>query len=179
MFRSLRVMAVASSMSFVACGPATKDASSPADHATLSRSALALEFADTYDVPAGTPTSGVVSVDLAPAGTYAATMADGSTEQGTWTSPVGAQLPVTLYLKSATNVWTAQVLALDGNLTLSRDGETVVAASEHTVGPSESLCDGTDGKWMDDDVDANTGLNCVCKMGFAYVPSHGGCIVVH
>ena len=178
MFRLLRVLAVVVMGSVVGCGPGTQDVSGPADQAKLSRSALALEFADTYDV-AGPPASGLVSVALAPSGTYVATLADGTDEQGTWTSPVGAQLPVTLYLKSATSLWTAEVLALDGALTIDRNGESLVAKSEHTVGPNESLCDGTGGAWTDDDVDAKTGLNCVCQDGQAYVPSHGGCIVVN
>ena len=178
MFRQFRLVAAAALVSVTACGPAPEDASPPADHATLSRSAFALEFADTYDV-SGAPSNGLVTVALAPAGTYVATMADGTSEQGTWDSSAGAQLPVNLYLKSASTQWTAQVLALDGTLAITRDGESVVGKSEHTVGPSESLCDGTGGRWTDDDVDADTGLNCVCEPGLDYVPSHGGCIVVH
>lgn len=184
MFRPLRLLGSIALGSLFACGPgadepSTVQGSSAAENrTTLSRSALALEFADTYDV-AGAPPKGVQTLTLAPEGTYVATLGDGTREQGTWTSAVGSQLPVTIYLKSGENLSTAQVRALDGTLTISRDGQSMVAKSEHTVGPSESLCDGTGGSWTDDDVDPETGLNCVCKTGMAYVPSHGGCIVLN
>jgi hypothetical protein len=39
----------------------------------------------------------------------------------------------------------------------------------------EALCDGSGGKWLDDDANAHTGLYCECPSSSYWIPARGGC----
>jgi hypothetical protein len=136
-----------------------------------------LQYADRYDV-ASPQATGVQTLELHTDGTYAATMADGSTESGSYWLSGAPVLPYAFTATDGSRWWTGQITTYAGGLSITRDGANDTATPEHTVGPSESLCDATGGAWSDDSIDPKTGLFCACPTGKSYVPAQGGCVCV-
>jgi hypothetical protein len=141
---------------------------------TAAPAPVLLQFADTYDVVAPSR-SGMLTLTLDPQGTYEATFAHGGRESGTYTSDDGPALPVRAQLTDGKTAWSFAITDGAGDMTITRGDATDTAKPEHTVGPSESLCDATGGTWKDDDSDPS-GLYCACPEHTRYVPSRGGCV---
>jgi hypothetical protein len=100
-----------------------------------------------------------------------------ASEHGTMATSNALQLPVTLELDAgALGTVTVTITDYDGVLHVTLDGQTSTLRATGAVGPSESLCDDTDGVWRDSDADPATGLYCTCSAGKAYIPDQGGCV---
>ena len=125
----------------------------------------------------------LANVELLRNGRYRATYADSHVERGVYagasTSSNGVPtLPLTISLRTNGHSWTLSISSYPLSTTpvaASIDGEQDALTPDDTVGPNESLCDGSGGTWSDDEVDAN-GLFCKCPARTAYVPSQGGCV---
>ena len=135
---------------------------------------FALQFVGAYEA-LGVPAGALRWLALQRDGSYEA-LAQGSSsvEAGAFVAAPALALPLTL--TSGQGAWTASITAYDGALYIQRAGVTSTLLAVSPVGPSEALCDATEGEWTDDDADPSTGLYCVCPAPSAYIPSVGGCV---
>jgi hypothetical protein len=99
-----------------------------------------------------------------------------SPERGLALASRAISLPFTFHLFAAGERWRATVEAYDRVLHVERNGASFALVADGIVGPDETLCDATGGRWTDDDPDPTTGLYCVCSGGRSYIPSAGGCV---
>ena len=150
-----------------ACGGS--DQSAAADQAALSGTptAFALQFAGTY-LGSGT----LSRLELHPDGTFVARHA-GGTERAHFAVARGKTLPLALHLGGRLAL-DAEIGAYDGVLHVG--GQQLKL--QRPARSDEDLCDGSGGKWTDDDPDPRTGLYCVCPAPAAFIPAAGGCIAV-
>jgi hypothetical protein len=136
-----------------------------------------LQFTGTYEDPQA-PAGSIRWLRIDRDGTFEM-MIQGAPapESGTMATSSLRQLPVTLELDAgALGTVTVTITDYDGVLHVTLNGQTSTLRATGAVGPSESLCDDTDGVWRDSDPDPATGLYCTCSAGNEYIPDQGGCV---
>ena len=163
------------SLSVAACSGPQGEGKSPEEAAATA--AFVVQFAGAYEDPQATAGS-VRWLRLNADGTCAVVLA-GETEpaEGTFAATTAHELPATLTLDvGAMGTVTLTISDYDGMLHGMREGHPSSLKSASPVGPSETLCDATHGRWLDEKADPATGLYCTCTAGARYIPSQGGCV---